>query len=576
MRTKAARSGMHFNRQFRTLHSVALQMLRGKYSDAKDIVVPKAWQIRKVIRNTLNKFPGAKKTKKNPKGLSPSDVSNEVSMARTALVWPQEWVNKQTGQIFPSFPEWLDQRYNSLFVRALTACYGAVEMACENPHLYGFNASQERWLPFDAMIARTARDIIEGHDNPDCWTHTWRGRFSHVIVDEAQDNNHGQWVISQHLCSTQLTVCGDVAQSVFQFRGAQPAFLENFMDRKDFAVAPLTKNWRSGSKILDTANRVLSLLERRRDDNLRLGREGYDGTVRIDGVSDPRAEAEFIVDTVEKLVFDGIQYSDIAVLYRTNAYSANIEIEFIRRGIMCRIAGSSFFNTPIVRLSLDYLRCVRDPDSDAAFRGIYTKPLRGLGRAFLAQCPSYKMLQTVDLHSRWKKPAEKFLEHLTTLEEMLRTCSVGEALSYVFDVVGLRNFYRDEEADAEDETEIDEICKALISCASRISDIDTLLNMAAVLSGCGDDGEALDINAVTLSTAHAGKGLEWPVVFCAGVSAQLFPHKRAPRDEELRLGYVAFTRARDILHITYTRDSGPSELVMAACNTDPMETARPV
>jgi DNA helicase-2/ATP-dependent DNA helicase PcrA len=569
MRAKAVSAGLTNGVQYRTLHSMALWMLKHSGSE-RTIVVPKRWQQLKVIRDVLKRFPGARKSANNPSGLTPGTVMRHVDLARAARVWPDEWICKLTGEVFPSFGKWLGEAHSAVATRALSQCYEVLVGVCESPERHGFpNAKNERWVDFNEMIAVAARAIMEEADDPCSWTRNWARMFSYVLVDEAQDNNLGQWTIARHLCGNQLTIVGDVAQSIFGFRGAKPELLEAVVHQPESVVAPLTVNWRSGSAILDTANKILTLVRDESRGKLQLGRRGHVGTVEVDGLSDVEGEADYVVSKIERLVESKRNaYKDFAVLYRINAYSASLELECVRRGIPCKVSGSSFFSSQIVRTILDYLVSASRSDNAEAFGRIYCKPLRGLGREFVNKWPTAEALRSAidsgfTALGRWKMSSVELIRQLGVIDGLLREGHAALAVRYVCEDVGVRKFFRDEEADDEDETDADEVCKALTTCAARLGSLDALLRMAGAAAGKGDGHGETPTEAVTLSTAHAAKGLEFPVVFCVGMNQGLFPHRKGDRLEELKLGYVAYTRAKDALYISYTRDAGPSCLVSA-------------
>ncbi len=287
------------------------------------------------------------------------------------------------------------------------------------------------------------------------------------------------------------------------------------------------------------------------------------GEVALDHYADPMDEGEAVVGNIEAMLAEGYDANEIVCLYRTNAQAAPLEVALLKRGIRYRIAGCSFFGRAAVRTAMAYLRVALDPTDKDAWTRAYCLPLRGLGRTYLAEYPTAQAALEA-LHAGritrrgWRRGTEEIEGHLDAIKAMLDNPNeegLGAALAYISEDVGLRKHYRDEDAGDDDVTETDEMMKALIECGSAIEDPNALVEYAEDMAGsrkADHTGETAEKALVTLSTVHASKGLEWGTVFVVGFVRDIFPHKKAPYEEERRLAYVAITRAKDAAYISWT------------------------
>lgn len=371
------------------------------------------------------------------------------------------------------------------------------------------------------------------------------GTFFDLDVDDAS-NFFGGGILSHN--------------SIYQFRGAVPALMRRHLDQNGATLAPLGTNWRSGQAILDHANRILDaapdrLFQGRMVSGIK--RETHKAAAEYDDAAD---EARAIVDEIAAAIGAGEDPDQITCLYRLNACSGPLEVELIGRAIPYRVQGSSFFSQGAIKAAIGYLACALDETDESGLRACYAVPLRGLGRGFVKQFKSVAGARVGGL-GRWRRGAEDLTWAVDSVCNELEEHGPAVAVKFIMEDLGVRAFYRDEGADAEDETEVDLAAEALAACANSLGSAEALVEYARSMTGREDRGGQRDAKRrVTLSTIHRAKGLEWDRVFVVGMSEGLLPFRRGDQAEELRLAYVAVTRACSKLTVTWTADAGPSEM----------------
>lgn len=589
MREKGESLGLPWGIQFKTLHSEAYRAMREGRSAAcqmrdeahqpKEFLIidgGKRWKLNHILKRELEskarRFGIAVDAKKRPAGLSVGDVRNFIAAAKASLIAPnpytvQRHVFYEPGDEVPGMETWAKTELGLEPgpAKLVAAVYEAYEKAKRDPYRYDrekFRSDEgKQYLTFDDMIFHIARGVLLGSS----WVEPFRGRYRWVFVDEVQDNSLGQWVIARHLADDRnLVAIGDDMQSIYAFRGAVPELMRRYLDEAGATMLTLTKNFRSRAEIIDAANKVLLAAEDGLSDAVMepgLPDAHHAADIGLRGYTDPHEEADLVVDDIATQIEKGTTPCDIAVLYRTNAQSGPLEIALLKAGIRYRIAGSSFFSRAEVRTAINYLRLALDDTDIGAYERVYALPLRGLGRAFLNAYPTYPALLEAyhagSLERRFKRGARELVEHIENIQGRLAEGNNGlaRALRYIAEDVGVRGHYRDEDAPEDDITTVDESMNALIDCGENLQDVDRLVAYARDMSGTRvEDGEGTERTRqmVTLSTVHRSKGLEWPTVYVTGLTRNVFPHMMADPAEEMRLVYVALTRAKTALRVSYT------------------------
>ena len=387
-------------------------------------------------------------------------------------------------------------------------------------------------------------------------------RFRHILIDEFQDTNRLQfeWLKLLDSGDNHFFAVGDDDQSIYSFRGTRPENMTDFQNElRAKTTINLELNYRSTGKILSAANNLIA------HNRTRLGKtlsavcgEGEPVALRI--CNNDLAEADEIANGIKQATDNGINANDIAVLYRTNAQSRQIEQKMVECGITYRIyGGTRFYDRAEVKHALAYMRLAASMDTDALLRVINFPP-RGIGAKTLAQ------LQTTAQKSDWQsainasenRGVRVFAALLADLRESRDALSLGEFAKVAVEKSGLIAHF-DERQDGRERAEN---LREFVNAAAQFesSEEDALLQFlanAALESGESDSPTATGA-AVSLMTVHAAKGLEFDTVFIAGLEEGLFPHSNSLGDEsaleeERRLMYVAITRARKHLVLHYAR-----------------------
>lgn len=371
--------------------------------------------------------------------------------------------------------------------------------------------------------------------------------FKHVLVDEYQDTNKAQYALTKAFAGGygNLFVVGDMAQAIYSFRGADYRNILNFQnDYKDAKVYNLARNYRSTQNILSAATSLIANNSSHIALELWTESGAGDKIVTFNGKSD-REEASFVVDESEQFVTAGGGYKDVAVLYRTNAQSRNMEEHLIKAGIPYKIIGGlRFYSRKEVKDIIAYLRVIHNPKDTVSWKRIINVPTKGIGQKSVEELEASGWdLDFVEAKS--KLPFKKWIETGGALSTM-------ELMDDVVEVTGYVKWLDD--GSEENKRRIDNITE-LRSVAAQFTNLEFFLeNVALIESSDRASPDAYD--AVTLMTIHASKGLEFKVVFIVGMEEGLFPHSQSlgevdELEEERRLCYVAITRAMEKVYLTY-------------------------
>ncbi|MDD3353333.1 UvrD-helicase domain-containing protein [Zoogloea sp.] len=412
----------------------------------------------------------------------------------------------------------------------------------------------------------------------------YQARFRHILVDEFQDTNvlQYQWLKllaggggEEGAC---LFCVGDDDQSIYRFRGAEIGNMRDF--ERDFRVTDvirLEQNYRSHGNILDAANALIA------NNTARLGKnlwtdQGAGEPIRVYEAFTDNDEARWIVEEIQSLVREGTSRAGMALLYRSNAQSRVLEHQLFSSGIAYRVYGGlRFFERQEIKHALAYLRLIANPDDDTAFARVVNFPTRGIGARSLealqdaARTWNTPLYQTVPHLSG--KPGTSLAQFVMLIERLrseTRALPLHEMVSHVIEMSGLRAHYRNEKEGQERLENLDELVNAAANFSAEVGagqapgelPAETAAVLAEFLAHAsleaGDHQADVGTEAVQLMTVHAAKGLEFDVVFLSGLEEGLFPHENSAREadgleEERRLMYVAVTRARKRLYVSFTQ-----------------------
>ncbi|MFP7366533.1 DNA helicase PcrA [Corynebacterium callunae] len=439
-------------------------------------------------------------------------------------------------------------------------------------------------VDFDDLIGETVRIFKE----QPAVVEYYRRRFRHVLIDEYQDTNHAQYELISTLVGqeSELCVVGDSDQSIYAFRGATIRNIEEFeRDYPNARTILLEQNYRSTQTILSAANAVIAQNENRRPK--KLWTDLGEGDKIVAYVADnEHDEARFIASEIDA-IGGRYNYSDIAIMYRTNNSSRALEDVFMRNGIPYKVVGGTkFYERKEIRDIIAYLRVLENPDDTVNLRRIINTPKRGIGdraQAFIALHAENNQISfgqalidagngQVDLlGARGKNAVIKFNELLDALRSefpLEDRPDIGQIINRILDLTGYKAEL-EASNDPQDGARLDNL-NELVSVAREFSadaanrlayeddpEAGTLQAFLERVSLVADADQIPDSDngVVTLMTLHTAKGLEFPVVFITGWEDGQFPHMRSLGDskelaEERRLAYVGITRARKRLYLT--------------------------
>ncbi|MBT9567628.1 MAG: UvrD-helicase domain-containing protein [Thiobacillus sp.] len=409
----------------------------------------------------------------------------------------------------------------------------------------------------------------------------YRDRFKHILVDEFQDTNTLQYRWLKLFAGPQAAVfaVGDDDQSIYAFRGANTANMAEF--EREFAhgnVIKLEQNYRSHGHILTAANTLIAQNAHRLGKNLWTA-EGEGEPIRIFDAYSDQEEASFVVDEVRALNREGINLSDMALLYRSNAQSRVLEHALFSASVPYRVYGGlRFFERQEIKHALAYLRLLTNPEDDGAFLRVVNFPARGIGARTLEQLADHAARSGGSLWQAACTGSGKvagFARLIETTKQAIRDLPLPEAIDHVIEASGLADYYRADKDGADRLENLNELVNAAALFSEETGvpgpdlsaetpdaantaqpELDRFLAHAALEAG--EHQATAGHDALQLMTVHAAKGLEFHAVFITGLEQGLFPHEQSAAEEngleeERRLMYVAITRARRRLYLSHAQ-----------------------
>lgn len=428
-------------------------------------------------------------------------------------------------------------------------------------------------LDFDDLLMLSIKLLQENKEVRE----KYQDRFDYLLVDEYQDTNHAQYLLTKFLAAKHRNICvvGDADQSIYGWRGADIQNILDFeKDYPDAKVIKLEQNYRSTQIILDAANAVIENNTGRKPKNLWTENKSGAEIIYFQAV-DERDEARFVIEQLQNLQrTENKKLGDMAILYRTNTQSRIFEEMLIKSGISYNMVGGlKFYERKEIKDIIAYLRVIFNPADSLSLLRIINVPKRGIGDASLAKIQAYAAANNVSLFEAVSNAAaidglsSRFVSKLDDLAGIIFELMnlAGEApVEDLIDRVLRDTGYLEElenERTPQAQSRIDNLHE-LISVAQEFAaseeenNLENFLAHVALVSDI-DDTE-LGEDAITLMTLHSSKGLEFPVVFLVGMEEGLFPHARTLMDEteieeERRLCYVGITRAKEKLFLSSTK-----------------------
>ena len=449
------------------------------------------------------------------------------------------------------------------------ARFGFMKNVAEIYEYYQKYLKKNSVLDFDDLMLKT---IVLFEKHPEVLA-IYQNKFEYIHVDEYQDTNVIQYKLIKMLSEVHKNICvvGDDDQSIYSWRGACSDNIINFeKDYEDVEVIFLDQNYRSNSTILDAANAVIKNNTDRKDKALWSENKGGD-KITVYAATNDKDETDDIAKKILDLKAQGVDYKDIAILYRANYLSRSMENSCMAFGIPYKLIGSlKFLQRQEIRDLLAYMNVIVNKNDEFSLRRIINVPKRGIGASSMAKIDNYAEQYGLSLFEALKNidmigVSKKITTNIHLLTQLIEKYSQTEQYSIEDLIVGI---YKDsgyesmlkESADAYAESRIENISE-LVSSAKQFSSMnDNLIDFISEMSLTSDADDENEDDSVVLSTVHAAKGLEYRVVFIMGLEENLFPSirdaessedERNKMEEERRLAYVAITRAKEKLFMSY-------------------------
>lgn len=481
------------------------------------------------------------------KRLAPKAVANAISMAKDSLITAD------------NFDITSDPRS-----RDISKIY----------NLYQNKLKEYNAVDFDDIIMKTV-ELLETDAEV---REYYQNKFRYVLVDEYQDTNLAQFVLTKLLSDKyrNIMVVGDDDQSIYRFRGATVENILGFNKvYKDARVIKLEQNYRSTENILDAANAVIGNNDNRHAKKLWCDK-GKGAKITLHEAYDQGDEGRYIIEKINSGVrTEGRKYSDYAILYRVNELARSLETAFAKSGVPYRILGSMrFYDRKEIKDVAAYLTVINSPYDNLRLKRVINEPKRKIGAATVdaieeiaeaSGLSMYAVMQRVSEYNVLSKSAEKLTSFVSLIEGIkAKNLRPSELITAVFDETGYRAMLEAEGFEGEGKiANVNEFISAAVEYEKRCAEADAepslsgFLEEISLISDVDKYDESSD--SVVLMTVHAAKGLEFPIVFLAGMEDGIFPSQQNigepdEMSEERRLAYVAITRAKEKLYITYAKN----------------------
>lgn len=529
-----------------TFHSVFARILRieaEKIGYTRNFTIYDTDDAQSMLRKVIESL------KLDPKKFKPKVLYNHISSAKNALVDPDNYAL---------------QYVHDSFTNSIARIYKIYQT-----QLFDSNA-----MDFDDLLFKPI-ELFER--NPETLA-KWQRRFKYIMVDEYQDTNHAQYMITKLLAQEHGNICvvGDDAQSIYSFRGANIQNILNFQkDYGDTTLFKLEQNYRSTKSIVGAAN---SIIERNKTQipKVVFTENAQGDPIRILEAATEQDESKQVTDSIrEQKMRNSYMHKDFAVLYRTNAQSRAMETELRRANIPYKVFGGlSFYRRKEIKDILAYLKLAINPKDQASLLRVVNYPARGIGKTTMDRViviadeqgvGPWDILQNADAYpqlGRARKSLNSFVLLVKTCGVKAKQQTAYEAANFIAKQSGiLKELHQENDAESLNRWEN---VQELLNAAKEFTedpdnDANTLDAFLAEISLFTDqDAEHEDPDFVTLMSIHSAKGLEFPSVFVVGLEEDLFPNSMALQsredlEEERRLFYVAVTRAKEKLALSYAK-----------------------
>lgn len=517
--------------QISTFHSFGLLILRENYEKlnyAKNFTILDSDDTLTVIKKIM------KDMGLDPKEYNPRAIKNRISGAKNELLSPMEY----------------ERFAQTDFEEKVVKIYEKYEQKLKQNDSVDF----DDLLMLPIQLFQKFPEILKSYQE----------RFQYILVDEYQDTNEAQYILIKMISAKYRNICvvGDNDQSIYSFRGANYRNILNFeKDYKNPKVIMLEENYRSTKTILNAANDVIQNNKQRKDKNLWTNNE--DGVkIRYHRALDEKDEANYVMKEIVHLIENHIKPEDIAILYRTNAQSRNMEDVLLRENIPYKVVGSFYFyNRKEIKDLISYMKLIYNQHDDVSLLRIINSPKRGIGAKTIENLTEKANEQGKSIFEVIDSGKELAFKHM--IEDLIireQNLSLTELVEEILIKSGMKQELVNEKSmEADIRLENLEEFKTITKSFEENNGIVSLEEFLMEISLVSDVEEHKNNNhVVTLMTVHSAKGLEFDYVFLIGMEEGIFPHNNSfmnPEDleEERRLCYVAITRAKKSLWLVNAR-----------------------
>jgi DNA helicase II / ATP-dependent DNA helicase PcrA len=487
----------------------------------------------------------------DPKQHEPGKILNTISREKGDLKNARDFAESIQGENFTSHHGLISNIWNE----------------------YEKRLGAEKALDFDDLLLKTYKLLKNNKEVLEKYQNIWK----YIHIDEYQDTNKVQYMTVKLLAEKNKNLCvvGDIDQNIYSWRGADIKNILSFeKDYPSAKVVLLEENYRSTQNILAVANSIIKKNTNRVEKNLFTKNAEGEKITLYAGFNEVE-EAQYIANKSKELIASGISARDIAVLYRANFQSRALEDAFLTKSVPYQVLGTKFFERKEVKDIISFVRAGLNPESMTDIKRIINVPARGIGKVTIIKIFAG---QKEELPAGVKIKVNQFYNLLKNIGEMAKDKKPSEVIKYIIKESGIENELKD---GSDEDKERLENMRELATLAIKYDHfplgegIEKLVEEAALATD--QDSLEKNENAVKLMTVHASKGLEFEYVFITGLEEDLFPHQRMnatknkeDSEEERRLFYVAITRARKKIYLTYantrtifgsTQSNTPSQFI---------------
>ena len=519
------------NVQVSTFHSFGVKILRENFKYLgydKNFIIMDSEDSISVIKKIL------KEKGIDPKIYNPNAIKNKISSCKNEMMSPKDY----------------EKYVASDFEKIVLLVY----------ELYEDTLKKNNSIDFDDLLLLPIKLFRE---NPNI-LQNYQERFQYILIDEYQDTNEAQYILTKMISAKYRNICcvGDVDQSIYSFRGANYKNILNFeKDYKDAKTIKLEQNYRSTTNILDAANDVIKNNKERKDKKL-WSDKGTGDKITYYRAFNGIDEAQYVAREIKNLINNGIEYENIAVLYRTNSQSHVIEEEFLKNKIPYKIVGGiGFYSRKEIKDVLAYLRLIYNEKDNISLLRVINTPKRGVGSKTISNLIEKANNEGKSIYEVIVSGKElEFKNIIEKLKKFSESLTITELVDKILDITGIRKEYESDktlESDIrlENLEELKTVTRTFEEKEGIVS-LEDFLYEVSLVSDVNEYNE--DKNRVSLMTVHSVKGLEFDYVFITGLEEGIFPHMNSlmnisDLEEERRLCYVAITRAKEKLYLVNAR-----------------------